>query len=91
MLLLPELLRLVDLLEGRGVGAAGGEVMRGGAFGVWLFTLVEETLAADTGVWPGEGADSGVEADALVVPDEENKGVCVEAVVVHGLEAEMED
>ncbi len=91
MLLVPVLLRLVDLLEERGVRAAGGEVMGGVAVGVWLFIAVEETLGVDTRVWPGEGVDSGAEADALVVQDEENKGVCVEVVVVQGLAAERED
>lgn len=91
MLLGPVLLRLVDLLEERGVRAAGGEVMGGVAVGVWLFIVVEETLAVDTGVWTGEGADSGAEADVLVAQDDENKGVCVEAVVVQGLAAERED
>lgn len=44
MLLMPVLLRLVDLPEER--GAAGGEVM-----GVWLFiVVVEETLGVDTRV-----------------------------------------
>lgn len=89
MLLVPALLRLVDLLEDR--GAAGGEVMGDVAVGVWLFIVVEETLAVDTRVWPGEGADSRAEADMSMVQDEENKGVCVEAVVVQGLEAERED
>lgn len=91
MLLVPLLFLLVNLPEERGVRAAGGEVMGGAALGVWLFTVVEEALAVDTRVWPGEGADGGVEADVLVVQDEENKGVCVEAVVVQGLEAERED
>ena len=89
MLLVPALLRLVDFLEER--GAAGGEVMGGAAVGVWLFIVAEETLAGNSGVWPGEGADSGAEADVLVVQDEENKGVCVEAVDVQGLGAERED
>lgn len=91
MLLVPLLFLLVNLPEERGVRAAGGEVMGGVALGVWLFTVVEEALAVDTRVWPGEGADGGVEADVLVVQDEENKGVCVEVVVVQGLEAERED
>lgn len=88
MLLVPVLLRLVDLQEERGVRAAGGKVMGDVAVGVWLFIVVEETLAVETRVWPGEGADSEVEADVLVVQDEENKGVCVDAVVVQGLKAE---
>lgn len=89
MLLVPVLLRL-DLLEERGVRAAGGEAMGGAAVGVCLFIVLVETLAVDATVWPGEGAASGAEADVLVVQDEENKGVCVEAVVVQGLEAERE-
>lgn len=79
MLLVPELRRLVDLQE-RGVRAAGVAV------GVCLFFVVQEFWFCC-----GEGADSGVEADVLGVVDEENKGVCVEAVVVQGLEAERED
>lgn len=90
MLLVPVLRRLVDLEE-RGVRAAGGKVMGGAALGVWLFFVVLETLAVHTRVCCGEGADSEVEADVLVVEDEENKGVCVEAVVVQGLEAKGED
>ena len=86
MLLVPVLLRLVDLFEERGVRAAGGEVMGGVALGVWLFIVAEETLAVDSRVWPGEVGEGGVEADVLVAQDEENKGVCVEAVVVQGLE-----
>lgn len=43
----------------------------------------------DTRVWPCEGPEGGV--DVLVVRDDENKGVCVEAVVVQGLEADRED
>lgn len=86
MLLAPVLLRLEDLLEARGVAAAGGEVVGGGAVGVWLFTAAGETLAADTEVWPGNGGESGGEADVLVLQDEENKGVCVEAVVVQVLD-----
>lgn len=89
MLLVPVLLLLVDLE--RGVRAAGGEVIGGVSVEVCLFIVVEETLAVDTRVWTGEAAASGVEADVLVVQDEENKGVCVEAVVVQGLEAERED
>jgi len=85
MSVVPVLLRLVDLPEER--AAAGGEAMGGVAVGVWLFFVVEETLEVDTRVWPGEGAED----DVLVVQDEENKGVCVEAVVVQGLEAERED
>lgn len=81
---MPVLRRLVDLQE-RGVRAADVAV------GVWLFFVVQETLAVDTRFCCGEGADSGIEADVLVVEDEENKGVCVEAVVVQGLEAERED
>lgn len=46
------------------------------------FIAVRQTLVVDSRVWPGEGADSGVEADVLVVQDEGNKGVCVETVVV---------
>lgn len=46
------------------------------------FIVVRQTLVVDSRVWPGEGADSGVEADVLVVQDEGNKGVCVETVVV---------
>lgn len=91
MLLVPALLRLVDLLEERGVRPAGGEVMKGAVVGVCLFIVVEETFTVDARFWSGEGADSGVEADVLVVQDEENKGVCVEAVVVQGLEADRED
>lgn len=79
MLLLPELRRLVDLQE-RGAVAAGLSV------GVWLFLTVQEFWVCCSG-----GADSGVEAGVLVVQDEENKGVCVEAVVVQGLEAETAD
>lgn len=45
------------------------------AAGVWLFFVGEETRAADV----------------LVMEDEGNKGVCVEAVVVQRLEAERED
>lgn len=84
MLLVPALLRLEDLLEDRGVAAAGGEVV--GGVGVWLFTAAGETLAADTEAWPGNGGESGGEADVLVLQDEENKGVCVEAVVVQVLD-----
>ncbi|TNN80556.1 hypothetical protein EYF80_009296 [Liparis tanakae] len=85
MSVVPVLLRLVDLPEER--GAVGGEAMGGVAGEVWLFIVLEETLGVDTRVWPGEGAED----DVLVVQDEENKGVCVEAVVVQGLEAERED
>lgn len=91
MLLTPVLLRLVDLLEERGVGAAGGEAMGRVAVGVCLFIVLEETLAGDSGAWPGVGADGGAGADVLVVQDGENKGVCVETVVVQGLEAERGD
>ncbi len=90
-LLVATLLRLVALLEERGVVAAGGELMGGAAVEVCLFIVVGETFTVDARVWPGEGADSGAEADVLVVQDEENKGVCVEAVVVQGLEADRED
>lgn len=86
MLLVPVLLLLLDVLEER--GAAGGEVMGAVAVGVCLVIAVEETLGVDTSVWSGKGADSEAEADVLVMQDEENKGVCVEAVVVQGLEAE---
>lgn len=58
-----------------------------GVAGVHLSIVVEEILAGDTGVWPGKGADSRVEADVLLMQDEENKGVCVETEVVQGLEA----
>lgn len=76
-MLVQELLRLVDLFDERGVGAAGGE-----AVGVWLIIVVMQTLEVDSRVWPGDGADSRVEADVLVVQDEGNKGVCVETVAV---------
>lgn len=79
--MVPVLRRLVDL-QARGVRAAGV------VLGVWLLFGVQETLAVDTRFLCGDG---GVEADVLVMEDEENKGVCVEAVVVQGLEAERED
>lgn len=86
MLALPAFLRFVGLPEERGAAVASCGVTGGEAVGVCLFTV-----EVDTGVWPGEGADSGVVADVVVAQDEENKGVCVEAVLVHGLEAERED
>lgn len=81
MLLVPVLLRVVDLLEERGARTAGGEAAGGVAVAMRLFIVVQETLAVD----------GGVEADVFVVQDEDNKGVCVEAVVVQGLEAENGD
>lgn len=73
---------MVDLFDERGVRAAGGELVGGVAVGGRVFIAVRQTLVVDSRVWPGEGADSGVEADALVVQDEGNKGVCVETVAV---------
>lgn len=70
----------MDLLDERGVGVAGGEATGGAAVGVWLFTVAGDAA--------GEGADGGAEADASVAQDGENKGVCVEAAAVQGLEAE---
>lgn len=77
---MPVLLRLVGLPEER-AAAAGGEVTGGAAAGVRLFTAVKEAL----------GADERTEAGVSVVQGEENKGVCVEAVVVQGVEAVRED
>lgn len=51
-----------------------------------VVSVGEETV--DIKVWLGEG---GAEVDVLEVLDEENKGVCVEVVVVQRLEAERED
>lgn len=73
---------MVDLFDERGVKAAGGELVGGVAVARRVFIAVRQTLVVDSRVWPGEGADSGVEADVLVVQDEGNKGVCVETVVV---------
>lgn len=81
MLLVPALLRVVGLLDEWGVRTAGGEAAEGVAVAMRLFIVVEETLAVD----------GGVETDAFVVQGEDNKGVCVEAVVIHGLEAESGD
>lgn len=74
----PTLFLGVDLQEERGFRDAGGEVM--GSAGVFLLSL-----AGGAGASPGEGAD---DADVLAMEDGENKGVCVEAVDVEGLEAE---
>lgn len=63
--------------------------MGGVAVAVWLVNVGEETLVVDTRLV--ESAESEAGADVLVVLDEENKGVCVEAVVVQGLEAEKGD
>lgn len=81
MLVVPVLLRVVDLLEERGVRTAGGETAEGVAVAMHLFIVVEETLVVD----------GGVEADAFVTQGGDNKGVCVEDVVVQGLEAESGD
>lgn len=58
--------------------------MGGVAVRAWFFSVVEEAVGV-------EGADSEVDADVLVMQDEENKGVCVDAVVVQGLETARED
>lgn len=67
-LLVPVLFLLVNFPEDRGVVAAGGELGSAGAL-------------ADTRVCPGGGTDGGVPAGVL---GGENKGVCVETVVVQG-------
>lgn len=45
----------------------------------------------DTRFCPDDGADSRTAADVLSVQNEDNKGVCVDVVVVEGLDAERVD
>lgn len=78
--------RLQDLDE-RGVRAAGGKVTGDAPVGV---PPCLETLAEDAGVGCVQAVDSGAEAAVLARQEDENKGVCVEAAVVHGLEAKGE-
>lgn len=86
----PALLRREHLLDEWRDGVTGGEAMLGVAAGVRLFIVAVQTLRVDTGVKPGEGADSRAGADAFVVQDEESKFVCVEVVFVQGFAAGRE-
>lgn len=73
MLTVAMLLRVVILC---GVSAA-----EGGAVEICLFFVGEENKD-----WPGRADDGGVETVMFVVQDEDNKGVCTEAVLVQRLE-----
>lgn len=72
MLMVAMLFQVVDL---RGVSAEGDAVE------ICLFFVGEENED-----WPGKPDNGGVEAVMFVVQDEDNKGVCADAVLVQGLE-----
>lgn len=73
MLTVAVLFRVVDL--------CGVSVAEGDAVEICLVFVGEENKD-----WPGKADDGGVEAVMFVVQDEDNKGVCAEAVLVQGLE-----